>query len=328
MEGIKGVRVLVTGALGFVGSHLGKELAEMGAILHLVDRPNTPDFRISDYKSLASIHEIDLTDFERLREMIHEVRPEKIFHLASVLDVERSIDRTVDITSNNLIGTLNLIKALDGIDYLCLVNTGTCEEYGDNPVPFQEDQPVNPVSPYSAAKASATIFCQMFHKTLGLPIVTIRPFLTYGPLQNPRMLIPQTIVSVLKGNAFKMTGGEQTREFNYVTDIVDGFIRAAITPEAIGQVFNIGNGVEYPIRDVVEMILDRMNAAIQPEIGALPYRPGETWHFYCSNDKARKILGWEPKLSLEEGLDKTIAWYRDAHESGNLSRYFPEQLDG
>lgn len=296
----------------------------MGAILHLVDRSNTPDFRIDDYKSLATVHEIDLTDFESLQRMIQEVRPEKIFHLASVLDVERSIDRSVDITSNNLIGTLNLIKALDGIDYRCLINTGTCEEYGDNPVPFQEDQPVNPVSPYSAAKASSTIFCRMFHKTLGLPIVTIRPFLTYGPLQNPRMLIPQTIISVLKGKSFKMTGGEQTREFNYVTDIVDGFIRAAITPEAIGHVFNIGNGIEYPIRDVVEMILDRMNAAIRPEIGALPYRPGETWHFYCNNDKARKILGWEPRLSLEEGLDRTIAWYRDAHETGKLARYFPE----
>ena len=295
----------------------------MGAELHLLDRPDVPDFRIRDYKDQAFSHHIDLNDASRLKDLMRDIKPQKVFHLASVLDVDRSLDKSVDITLNNFIGSLNLISALDGISYQCLVNTGTCEEYGDNPTPFHEEQQVNPVSPYSAAKASATIFCKMFHKTLGLPIVTVRPFLTYGPHQDVRMLIPHTIVSALKGESFKMTGGKQTREYNYVSDIVDGFIKAATCPEAIGHVVNIGNGIEYPIREVVEKILDLMDARIKPEIGALPYRAGETWHFYCSNEKAKSLLGWKPRVTLEDGLKKTISWYRDTYESGEIQRYLP-----
>lgn len=324
MEGIRDLRILLTGASGFLGSHLGRELIRLGAKLHLLDRPGTADFRIRDYKDQVVFHELDLTDADLLRKTILEIKPEKIFHLASVTNVERSLDKSVEITANNLLGTLNLIKSLDGMSYQCLINTGTCEEYGDNPVPFHEEQNVNPVSPYSAAKASSTIFCQMYYKTLGLPIVTVRPFLTYGPYQDPKMLIPRTIMAALRGESFKMTGGKQTREFNYVSDIVDGFIKSATTPEAIGQVINIGNGIEYPIREVVELILNKMDARIRPEIGSLPYRAGETWHFYCSNKKAKKILGWKPEVSLERGIEKTIAWYRETFNSGELFKYFPE----
>lgn len=323
MEGIKGVRILVTGSSGFIGSHLGRELSRLGAELHLLDRPGVPDFRIRDYRNRAAVHESDLSDRSAIRELVRSIRPEKVFHLASVTDVERSIDRSLEMAQNILLGTLNLISALGEASFQCLVNTGTCEEYGDNPTPFREDQMVNPVSPYSAAKASSTIFCQMFHKTLGLPIVIVRPFLTYGPFQNPKMLIPSAIVSTLRGKRFKMTGGIQTREFNYVSDIVEGFIRAATTREAIGQIVNIGNGIEYPIREVVETILKMMDAQVTPEIGALPYRAGEAWHFYCDNAKARKILGWQPKVSLKEGLQKTISWYREAYGSGSLFEHFP-----
>ncbi len=314
---------MLTGSSGFIGSHLGRKLADMGAELHLLDRLDVPDFRTRDYKDRAVSHHIDLTNNSRLKDLVQDIRPEKIFHLASITDVDRSLEKTVRITTNNLIGSLSLISALEGMPYQCFVNTGTCEEYGDNPAPFDEEQPVNPVSPYSAAKASSTIFCRMFHKTMGLPIVTVRPFLTYGPFQDPKMLIPHTIISALKERSFDMTGGEQTREFNFITDIVDGYIKAATCPEAIGQVINIGNGTEYRIRDVVEKILDMMNASVRPSIGALPYRAGETWHFFCSNQKAKALLGWEPQVSLEEGLEKTIAWYRESFESGTLSKYFP-----
>ena len=147
-------------------------------------------------------------------------------------------------------------------------------------------------------------------QTLGLPILTLRPFLTYGPGQESNMLIPSLMKKVLEGEALEMTKGEQTREFNYVDDIVDGFIKASISPEAIGEIINIGNGLEYKIREVVEMVLKLVNSPIKPNLGALAYRPGETWHFYCDNTKARKILCWEPKVDLEDGLKRTINWFQ------------------
>jgi len=323
VEGIENTRVLLTGSSGFIGSHLGRKLLEMGADLHLLDLPGRLDFRIRDYSDKAHVHEADLGDLESLKEIIQEIRPELVFHLASITSVERSLERAAEITRNNLIGTINLVSALNGIPYRRFVNTGTCEEYGDNLAPFKEEQTVNPVSPYSAAKAASTIFCGMFQRTLGLPIVTVRPFLTYGPFQDTKMLIPHTIVSALRGKSFKMTGGKQTREFNYISDIVNGFILAATAPDTIGRIINIGNGIEYPVRRVVEKILRIMNSDIRPEIGAIPYRAGETWHFYCDNERARRLLGWSPRVSLDEGLEKTISWYRKAFESGELFEYFP-----
>jgi len=324
LKGIRGKRILLTGSSGFIGSHLGRELTRLGAELHLLDSPDASDFRIRDFKSQCTVHELDLTDLDSLRMLTGDIEPEKIFHLASITSVSRSIDQTLPIAHNNLLGTLNLIDSLVGVDYNCFVNTGTCEEYGDNPTPFHEEQSAKPVSPYSAAKASTTLFCQMYHKTLGLPIVTVRPFLTYGPFQNPDMLIPRTIVSALKGETFEMTEGKQTREFNYVSDIVNGFVLAGTTEDALGQIINIGNGIEYSILEVVEKILDTMSSEIRPSVGALPYREGETWHFYCDNAKARRILGWSPSVTLDEGLERTIAWYRDASDSQVLFDYFPD----
>lgn len=310
-ENLEGIRVLVTGAAGFIGSHLSRELVRRNAEVFLIDRPGTSITRIEDILDKVRVHYVDITDFSSLKNSIREIRPEKIFHLAAYVDVTRDWNIVDEMINVNIKGTLNLLKSLDGVDYDCFVNTGTCEEYGDNPAPFYEDQVPNPVSPYSASKVSATMFCQMLHRTMNLPIVTVRPLLTYGPGQESQMLIPSLIKSVLKGKSFKMTKGEQTRQFNYIDDVVEGFILAGTTPEAIGEVINLGSGAEYRIKDVAKMILNLMGNPIKLEIGALPYRPGETMHFYCSNEKAKKILGWRPMVPLKVGLKRTIDWYKN-----------------
>lgn len=183
--------------------------------------------------------------------------------------------------------------------------------HGSGPVPFKEEQLSMPISPYSASKASATMFCLMYNKSLRHPIVTLRPFLTYGPNQNPTMLIPQVIISCLEKKTYKMTKGEQTRDFNYVDDVVEGYIKASTTKRAIGEIINLGWGKEYKIIDVVKKIVRMMNNPIKIEVGALPYRPGEVMHFYSSNIKAKEILGWNPKIDLDEGLKRTIEWYTE-----------------
>lgn len=303
-------RVLVTGASGFIGSHLMRRLVSEGAKVYGFIRSGSDLWRINDILNDINIVCIDIRNYESVLAATRKIEPVKIFHLAANINVSRSLYLLPEMVDTNINGTLNLLRALDHIEYDCFINTGTSEEYGTNPTPFREDQPMMPVSPYSASKASTTMFCQMLHNAFGLPITTLRPFLTYGPMQEANMLVPSVITSSIEGRIFEMTKGEQTREFNYVDDVVDGFIRASISPRSIGEIINIGNGVEYKIVDVVQLILNLMGSSLKPKIGALPYRPGEAWHFFCNNSKARDILEWVPKVDLEEGLKRTIGWYQ------------------
>ncbi len=307
MSGLKGEKVIVTGANGFIGYHLTYRLVHEGANVYALIHKN--DNRIQLLHDQCPLINIDLLDVENLDKTIKEIKPRIIFHLAGKVNVDRSPRLIKEMMNINFQGTVNLLWALEKVGYECFINTGTCEEYGDNPVPFKEEQCPNPVSPYSVSKASTTLYCSMLARTKGLPIVTLRPFLTYGPFQTSRMLIPDTIIKALKKEEFKMTKGEQTREFNFVDDIVDGYIKAATTPEAKGKVFNIGNGQEYKIKEVVGRILSILGNPINPSIGSLPYREGETWHFYCDNSEAKKVLKWFPKVELDVGLKKTIEWF-------------------
>ena len=313
MTRLKNTPVLITGIAGFIGSHLAKRLIKAGAKVYGLERRGANLWRIKDIKKNISLYHADLRDSGAVEKTVKVIKPKKIYHLAAYVDVNRTFDVIDEIIEVNIKGTVNLLKALKGINYDCFINTGTCEEYGNNPVPFREDQVPNPVSPYSASKVATTMFCQMLYKTMGLPVVTLRPFLTYGPGQDNEMLVPSTIRRAIKGEVLKMTGGEQTREFNYVEDIVEGFILGSIKPKAIGEIINIGNGLEYKVKDVVKMILSMVGKAIKVELGVLEYRPGEAQHFYCDNKKAKEILGWKPKFNLEEGLKITIRWFEQRY---------------
>lgn len=306
---LKGVPVLVTGAAGFIGSHLTRRLLSEGARVSAVIEPGVSVPRIQDILSRISVREMDLGDSQAVQEAVREVRPRKIFHLAARTNVARGFSQ-VDASLDNIRLSLNLIRTLENGVCDAFVCTGTCEEYGDNAAPFREDQIPRPVSPYSASKAAITLYCQMFHKTQGLPIVVLRPFLTYGPHEDPSRFISTAIVATLTGRELPMTGGEQTREFNYVSDIVDGFVRASCSPGAIGEIINIGNGIEYTLKEVVERISSIAGRPVTARFGALPYRPGETWHFYGDNAKAKKLLGWAPRVDLDTGLRTTLEWYR------------------
>ncbi len=304
------MRALVTGATGFIGSHLTRRLVAKGVDVHVFVRPGSDTWRLNDVWFRVHVHRGDLASYEDVHRVVRAVRPDTIFHLGSYVNVKRSLEDVDEVNRVIIGGTTNLIRAvLSEVPECFFINTGTCEEYGDGPVPFREDQLPRPVSPYSAAKTAATFFTMMAHKSLGLRAVTIRPFLTYGPAQQPLRLIPQAILAGLLKREFKMTPGEQTREFNYVADIVEGYLEVARRPEVAGEIINLGNGKEVQIREVVRLIFDLMGNPIEPQIGALPYRPGETWHFYSDPSKAKRLLEWYPTTPLEEGLRRTIAWY-------------------
>ncbi|MBN2463324.1 MAG: SDR family NAD(P)-dependent oxidoreductase [Dehalococcoidia bacterium] len=319
--GLRNTRALVTGVSGFIGSHLARRLVREDAEVHGLARADSNLWRLEDIKDEIIIHHSDIRDFTTTRTIVAAIKPQKIFHLAAYVDTTRSPEVINEMVEVNLRGTLNLLRALNWINYDCFINTGASEEYGDNPAPFREDQIPNPSSPYSASKVSATAFCQTLHKTHGAPIITLRPFLTYGPGQEGNMLIPSLIKKTIMNEEFEMTKGEQTREFNYVDDIVDAYIRASIIPRAIGEIINIGNGLEYKVIGVVKMVLRLMESSLKPRVGALDYRHGEAWHFFCDNTKAKEILGWQPAVNLEDGLKNTINWsrihYKNSIKSSN-----------
>ena len=312
MGTLKGARVLVTGADGFIGSHLTRRLVADGAEVHALTSDVSSVFprRLLDLRGQMEIHEGNLMDRGAMDTLARSAKPTYIFHLAAYTHVGKSWQRVDECIQANIQGTMNLLQALADQGYERFVNTGTSEIYGDIEVPFREDAVVNPISPYSVSKYAAERFCRLFQRAYGWPIVMLRPFNAYGPAQSPDRVIPEIIVRALRKEELKMTQARQTREFNYVEDLADGFVKAATTPDVNGELFNIGGGEEISMRDVATQILEIMGNPIEPQFGALPERPTEIMRMYCDSSKARQRLGWEPSHSLRDGLEKTVEWYR------------------
>jgi UDP-glucose 4-epimerase len=207
-------------------------------------------------------------------------------------------------------GTVNLLEALDGTGYARFVNTGTSEIYGAIDAPFHEDDRPAPVSPYAVSKHAAEEFCRLGSAARDWPIVRVRPFNAYGPGQSPDRIIPEVVVRALRGDRLRLTQGRQTREFNLVSDLVEGFLLLGVVEGIEGELINLGCGEETSIADLVATILSVMGDPIEAEFGALPDRPIEIWRMCSDAARARDLLGWEPRTSLEQGLERTIAWYR------------------
>jgi nucleoside-diphosphate-sugar epimerase len=312
LDDLESARVLVTGATGFIGSHLVRRLVSLGAETHALTSTVSAVYpvRLVDLRDQVTVHGGNLTDRSAMDALVAEVRPTHVLHLGAYTHVGKSWHRVDECIQANVQGTVNLLQALDGTGYRRFVYTGTSEIYGDIGVPFREDAQVHPISPYSVSKYAGERYCRMFNQGHGWPIVMLRPFNAYGPAQTVDRVIPEIIVRALRGQPLAMTQGRQTREFNFVEDLVDGFILAATVPGVEGELFNLGCGEEVSMRDLATSILDLLGNPVEPDFGALPDRPTEIWRMFCDNTRAREILGWKPRHSLTEGLERTIAWYR------------------
>jgi nucleoside-diphosphate-sugar epimerase len=299
-------RVLVTGATGFIGSHLCRRLLAEGADVHALTSTVSAVYpvRLVDIRDRITLYGGNLNDGGAMDSVVERADPKIVFHLGAYTHVGKSWDRIDECIQTNVHGTVNLLQVLARSNYERFVYTSTSEVYGDVPVPFREDAVVEPVSPYSVSKYAGERFCRMLHRGRGWPIVVVRPFNAYGPAQSPDRIIPEIIVKALRGERLAMTEGRQTREFNYVEDLVDGFVRAATVP-----------GIE----DLAETILDLMGDPIKAEFGALPNRPTEIWSMRADVSKATERLGLLPARPLRDGLERTIAWYRhELEHTGSL----------
>lgn len=296
--------ILVTGATGFIGPHLVRRLTAAGArvaclILDETERSTLPP----DIAGQVA----DLRDAAAVQAVVRAVRPALVFHLAAVGVTEFGVD-PIAAVQVNVEGTLNLLMALQDVSYRRFLFVGTSHEYGDNPPPFREGQPLAPANVYAAAKSAAWLFCRMYHRTQGWPVVGARPFGVYGPGQRPPAFLPALILSALRGRDFSMTGGEQVRDLVYVEDVAEGLICAATAPGIEGQIFNLCSGEGISLAELARRTVALMGDPIRVNRGALPYRPGTIWRMVGDNARARRDLGWQPVVPLDEGLRRTIAW--------------------
>lgn len=308
-----GKRLLITGGNGFVGRHLLNHLHDSGSSITATRFGEVLPALLDG----VEWRELDITDRNAVEKIVKEIQPQIVFHLGALLGAERTYEFSERALLTNTIGTNNLLSALgkscSQLERVVLI--GTSEEYGNGiNVPFTEDLPMNPVSPYSASKAAATQFALLYHKLFQLPVVIIRPFILYGPFQSSKMMIPELINYGLDGRDFKMTKGEQTRDFLFVDDFIESILLAATVKEAIGEIFNICSGTEKSIREITELIHRLMNHSMKLQIGLLPYRINEVWRLFGNNEKAKRILGWQPTTSIEEGLRKTISSFATQRE--------------
>jgi CDP-4-dehydro-6-deoxyglucose reductase, E1 len=302
---LKGKRVLVTGATGFIGSHLVKRLITEGARVTAFTRHTSDRRRLRSVLTEIDVREVDIRTFGAVSGEIDKVRPEIVFHLSAEGVTEPFLPHNLALRAN-LDGTVNVVRAAVHAGAQRIIHTGTSHEYGDR----ASDGMLDPISPYAASKAAAWAFCRMYYRTEGWPIVTLRLFQVFGPGQEST-LVPSAIEAGLNGHIFPTTPGEQIRDWVYVEDVVDAYLHAAVVEGIEGETFDIGTGNGTRVRDVVEEIF-RHFADGHPNIGALPYRPGEVWSQVAKIDHARSKLGWQAQISLPEGLSRTISARRDS----------------
>ncbi|MEG6522404.1 NAD(P)-dependent oxidoreductase [Desulfotomaculum sp. 1211_IL3151] len=300
-------RVLVTGASGFIGTHLIKRLGQENVKVGAVIRSNQSCIKEdNDIEIIQS----DLNDFVNLQRQVHCFRPDIVYHLAGVRPQGYNWQAIQEAYEINFLGTMNLFHALDGLKCESVILAGSAAEYGRGPAPYQEHQGLQAVSAYGSAKAAATSLGKLCYEYFKLPVVTLRFTLIYGPGQDESFFISQLIKTLLAGQPFPMTGGEQYRDFIYVSDVVEALWLAANNPRAAGGIFNIGQGFSQPIKDVAILIATMLDCSERLEIGKMTYKKGEQFAYCVDTNLARQVLQWQPKVALMQGLKETIQWFK------------------
>jgi dTDP-glucose 4,6-dehydratase len=320
--------VLVTGAGGFIGSHLVERLHAEGARVRAFVRYNSRgDIGLLSHLPDEARKEIeiiggDIRDSSAILKAAENV--EVVFHLGALISIPYSYLHPREVAESNFIGTLNVLMACQQNKVARMIHTSTSEVYGTaRYAPIDEAHPLQGQSPYSASKIGADKLAESFYCAYNLPVVTVRPFNTYGPRQSARAIIPTIITQVLGSNTLKLGNLESTRDFTYVDDTVDGFIKAAQTAGVEGQTFNLGTGTEIRVGELAEKIMQLAGRQVEIQVEALRMRPdkSEVMRLISDNSFARKALDWTPRVSLDVGLGRVIEWLRPRLDMYKVGKY-------
>ncbi len=327
---LAGKKILVTGADGFIGSHLVEELVDRGHDVRAFVLYNSfnswgwLDESSPRMRQALDVFSGDIRDPSGVRQAIRGC--DVVLHLAALIAIPYSYHSPDTYVDTNVKGTLNVVQAARELGVERVVHTSTSEVYGTaRLVPITEDHPLQAQSPYSASKIGADQIAQSFWRSFGTPISIIRPFNTYGPRQSARAVIPTIITQLAARQGVIRLGAQHpTRDFNYVADTVRGFIAVAESDSAVGEVINIGSGFEISIGDIARCIAEIMGVDASVVSDAQRMRPelSEVDRLLASNEKALRLTGWRPETAGREGLlgglSRTVAWFM---EPSNLARY-------
>lgn len=320
--------VLVTGAGGFIGSHLVERLVAEGATVRAFVRYTSRGDRILlrqlPEEAHASIDVVagDLRDPQAVQQAVAGV--DVVFHLGAIVSIPYSYVHPYETAETNFMGTLNVLQACRAHETPRLVHTSTSEVYGTAlSVPMDEGHPLQGQSPYSASKIGADKLVESFYRSYDLPAVTVRPFNTYGPRQSARAVIPTIITQALTQDTIHLGNLDARRDFTYVADTVGGFLCAARAEDAAGGVFNLGVGHDVSIGELAERIISQVGRPVEVVADADRLRPekSEVMRLRSDNRRAADVLDWQPQHMLDQGLEKTIDWIRHHLDNYRIGSY-------
>jgi NAD dependent epimerase/dehydratase len=323
-----GRRVLVTGAGGFIGSHLAETLAREGAevraFVRYTSRGDHGWLELADPEVAKALEVFrgDLANPEAVSRALDGC--EVVFHLGALIPIPYSYRHPREFVTANVVGTLNVLEAARALEPARIVHTSTSEVYGTaQTVPIDEEHPLHPQSPYAATKVAADQLALSFQRSFGTPVVIARPFNTYGPRQSARAVIPTIVTQALARDAIELGATSTTRDFSYVEDTVAGLLRCAQVDGVEGEVINLGTGTEVPIGEVVERVLRLLGRDVPVTLDEERLRPpeSEVERLVAGTAKAQKLLGWEPAVALDEGLRRTVDWLTGSLDAYKASLY-------
>ena len=311
--------ILITGATGFIGSCIAHKLVNMNYDVHITKREQSNIWRIRNIINRIIPHDVDLIDSERVEKLIKESKPDIIIHTAIYggRPYQKDIKK---IIMTNFIGTVNLINACKKVGFELFVNTGSSSEYGIKSKPMTEDAILEPINEYGVSKAAGSLYCQVVARREKIPIVTLRIFSPYGYYDHKARLIPSVIMSCLAKKNPEIIYPNCVRDYIFVEDIVDAYIKVIETSNIIGEIFNIGYGKQHSMREVGEIIVKLTGSKVRLILGNAPKLQNEPDIWQADVSKAEHILKWRPKHSLEKGLVKTVKWFEK-----NMNIYAEQQ---